>query len=136
MPIFRKMTDGDLDEIMTILTEQDLIYPSLLFDNFWVAADEGKILSVSRLEEFDKFSFLSCVGIKAGHEGRGLTTKLIKELLGRQTRDVYLYTIIPGFFERLGFGVVSAIGELPQRTRFSCDKCNLEACTCMKWSAQ
>ena len=131
----RKAVPADRDAVFRILREQDLDYSRLTFDNFWVAEEKGTIVSVARLEEFMDFFFLSSVGTAKDKQGGGAATRLLDHILKDCAKDIYLYTLIPGFFKGLGFEVSPILCGLPAREVFDCEDCHPQDCICMKKKA-
>lgn len=131
MLIIRKTMNSDREAVFRILRELDLEYPSLTLDHFWVAELDKTVVAVARLEEFEEFCFLSAMGTAKDRQGRGIAAKLLQSLLKKCNKDVYLYTIIPDFFKKFGFGSAPLCSGLPARERFNCEQCYPENCVCM-----
>lgn len=121
----------DHSSVMEIVTEQDLDYTTLELSDFWVAGQDGKVVSVLRLEDFDRYYFLSAVGTLSVHQHRGYASRLIVSVLKNCRKPVYLYTVIPDFFSLFGFSTVIAPPDLPSRTLFDCERCQPDRCACM-----
>ncbi len=130
MIAIRRATISDYEQILQILKDRELEYPSLNLDNFWIAEDGNIIVSITRFEDIGNCYFISSVGTKKDFEGKGLASKLIKKISNQQ-KDVYLYTIIPDFFEKLGFKTVKTPPFLPRREVFNCKDCSPNVCVCM-----
>jgi N-acetylglutamate synthase-like GNAT family acetyltransferase len=128
---FRPAVKEDGKEIIAIIKALDLSYPNQSLDGFWVAEEDGKIMGISCLEKFEDFYFLSAVGVPEKYRLHGIASKLVNKLVRAAKHDVYLYTVIPGYFKKLGFKPIDAPDFLPARQTFSCKKCTPEACTCM-----
>jgi len=133
--IIRPAVPADREAVYRILKEQDLDYSRLTFDNFWVAEESGTVVGVARLEEFVNFLFLSSVGTAGDRQGKGVATNLLDHILKERRKDTYLYTLIPGFFQRLGFEVAPILCGLPAREVFDCEDCRPPDCICMKRKA-
>ena len=82
-----------------------------LYENVWefsVAEDEGKLVGCGALKfysaELAEIRSL-CVtpGITSRGVGRALTERLLSEAAGYGVRTVFALTLVPGFFEKLGF---------------------------------
>lgn len=132
MLIIRRFKQGDEQEVLSLLKELDLIYPRQSPDDFWVAEDEGDIVGVVRLENHTDFHFLSSVGVAERCQKRGIASALLNHLFEVVNRDIYLYTVIPKFFEKFGFETVPFFDRLPPREIFGCENCTPGACVCMK----
>jgi N-acetylglutamate synthase-like GNAT family acetyltransferase len=127
----RKAEKKDVAAIRGLIEQLDLAYPGQTFDNFWVAEENGKVVGIADLKESADIYFLSSVGTDAQHQRQGFASEFLKELLKGLKKDVYLYTIIPGFFSRLGFKAVTRPSILPVREIFNCSECQPEKCVCM-----
>lgn len=127
----RAAEQRDSKGILEIIKILDLSYPSQTLEGFWVAEKDGKIAGIADLMEFDDFLFLSSVGTKEGYQRQGISSALLNNILNDVRKKVYLYTTIPGFFERLGFGKTTPLPNLPVKKTFSCRECTPEACVCM-----
>lgn len=127
----RQAQKKDAEEILKILKELDLYYPSLSIQNFWVAEDEGGITGVVRLEEFDDYFFLSSLGVKKDKQKKGIAAALLKHILKPVSKNVYLYTIVPDFFKKFGFEPADPPASLPLKEIFGCEFCIPEKCKCM-----
>ena len=75
MMAIQRAKKSDKDEIIEILTEQELLYPSIKFDDFWIARASDTISSVARVEEFENFCFISSVGTRDNFKNRGTASK-------------------------------------------------------------
>jgi N-acetylglutamate synthase-like GNAT family acetyltransferase len=71
------------------------------------------------------------MGTAKDRQGRGIAVKLLQSLLKKGNKDVYLYTIIPDFFKKFGFGSAPLCSNLPARKNFNCEQCYPENCVCM-----
>jgi len=132
MPTIRKAIHSDREAVFRILRELDLEYPSLTPDHFWVADLDGVAVAVGRLEEFEKFCFLSALGTTGNRQGRGVAANLLEGMFKQCKKDIYLYTIIPNFFKKFGFEPTELCQGLPARKRFNCAECDPGHCVCMR----
>jgi N-acetylglutamate synthase-like GNAT family acetyltransferase len=122
----------DHDYIATLLTELELDYPSRDLAKFFVGEKTGQILAIAELKEFRSFWLLSCVGVKERCQGSGLGRALLTPLLKSLQKDVYLYTLAPGFFRKLGFvETTSPPADVPSRSIYGCISCDPRFCLCM-----
>ncbi|MBU0686237.1 MAG: GNAT family N-acetyltransferase [Candidatus Margulisbacteria bacterium] len=129
--MIERAQEKDKAQIVKILEELDLLATHQAFGGFWVAKKDGKVVGTARLKEYDNFFFLSSVGVRPGYQKHGIASQLIKELFTKAAKDIYLYTIIPDFFKKLGFKPVSPPAFLPPKDPVECQECIPEKCTCM-----
>jgi N-acetylglutamate synthase-like GNAT family acetyltransferase len=127
----RPAEEKEKAKIVAIIKTLDLSYPSQSLNGFWIAEEDGKIAGIACLEKFKDFFLLNSVGTAESFRNRGVASKLVKKLTDGLKKDVYLYTVIPGFFKKLGFEPINAPDFLPARKTFFCKECTPEACTCM-----
>ena len=127
----REAQDKDLEKIAKILEEADLHYPGEVLNNFWVAEKDKNIVGVVRLEENKDFFFLTSLGVAKEHRNQDIATTLLKNTLKKIDKNVYLYTIIPDFFKRLGFEITEKPVNLPPKELFGCSDCTPNKCVCM-----
>jgi len=129
----RQAQDADQPAIRELIDRLDLAYPSQTLNDFWVATEDKRVIGIAALWEFRNFYYLSSVGVMEERQHQGIATKLLNKLLAGLRKDVYLFTITPGFFARFGFQVVAEPPKgLPPRAAFACDRCRSELCVCMK----
>jgi len=127
----RIFTLKDLPAIKNILTEADLLYPNIEYKDFWVAEQDLQIVGVLQLEKRTNYSFLSSLGVLPQCQNKGIASKMLDAVTNNAPQDVYLYTIIPHFFEKNGFKVTPTPSFIPPRTGFDCVNCEREKCVCM-----
>lgn len=127
----RRAQYSDAEAVSGLLTELDLMRPDLSIKEFRVASLEGRIVGIAHVEDVDNAVFISSVGVANELQGRGIEYEMMNTLMAEERRDVYVYTIIPSFFARLGFIEVNAPAYLPERDLFGCDLCEPHKCVCM-----
>ncbi|MCX5726367.1 MAG: GNAT family N-acetyltransferase, partial [Candidatus Saganbacteria bacterium] len=121
----------DLEKIPKILEEADLHYPGEVLNDFWVAEKDKDIIGVVRLEENKDFFFLTSLGVAKENRNQGVAAALLKTILEKANKNVYLYTIIPDFFKKLGFELTEKPVNLPSKELFGCRDCAPSKCVCM-----
>ncbi len=121
----------DLEAIQKILEDLDLFYPTLSMQGFLVAEKESRIIGTLQLAEYEDFFFLGSLAVVKEEQKKGVARTLLKAVLRSHNKNVYLYTIIPEFFEKFGFEITSPIPGLPSKNRYECEYCHTEKCVCM-----
>jgi len=121
----------DTHGLVKVLRELDLFYPSLTLDHFWVARKNGTIVGTIRLEEYDSFYFVSCLGVIEKERKHGIAATLLEQSLKNIRKKVYLYTTIPDFFREFDFEEVPSPPFLPSKEKLGCEECSPEKCACM-----
>lgn len=127
----RKTRPEDRSRIGDILNELDLAYEALSFDDVWLVEEKGKVLSVAELCDHGDSFLLSAVGTVRSSQGKGIASRLLKMILKDLDKPVYLYTLIPEFFARLGFVPIGASDRPPSREIYNCATCDPSRCVCM-----
>ncbi|MFH1683364.1 MAG: GNAT family N-acetyltransferase [Candidatus Margulisiibacteriota bacterium] len=152
MPLnIRPALDKDHEKIKKLLKDLDLYYSGLKFKDFWAAEDNGKIVGIVQLEEFENFLFLGSLGVAPDQQKHGIAKALLYKILENHKKDVYLYTIIPDFFKKFGFQLTTPNSELitpnsklitpnselitpnslPTKSRYECEYCHSDQCVTM-----
>ena len=127
----RPARSSDLPIILEILDLADLRYRHETLNGFHLAEIDGRIAGVVRLDEHPDFVFLTSLGVRPELQQQGIATTLLKSLFKDINKPIYLYTIIPEFFARLGFIKTDPRPDLPPKEIFGCDECFPERCRCM-----
>lgn len=131
MIVVRPATAQDEAGIISILTAADLHYSGERLTGFTVAADGGKIVGVVRLEEHPAFYFLTSLGVLPAREKQGIASTLLRAVLNKKNKPVYLYTIIPDFFQPFGFAATAPLSALPAKELYGCEQCFPDQCVTM-----
>lgn len=127
----RPATNKDRDAIKKILEDVDLFYSALTMEAFWVAEMNNKIVGTVQLKEYEDFFFLGSLAVVKEKQGKGIARALLKEVLRTHQKNIYLYTIVPEFFEKFGFKITSPPPNLPSKDRYECESCHSEKCVSM-----
>lgn len=100
-------------------------------DNFFVADEGDKIVGICGLKKHSDCFELCSLGVEEAYRDKGLGAKLVHAVLKKAKREVYLTTIIPGFFEKFGFEKAGRFPESMIKKQDWCLGCNKELCTVM-----
>lgn len=122
---------SELKAIKKILDDLDLSYPTLAMEGFWAAQREGRIIGTLQLAEYKDFTFLGSLAVVREEQNKGVAKELLKRVLKDRPKNIYLYTIIPGFFKKFGFKITPPLPDLPSKNRYQCEYCHSEKCVCM-----
>ncbi|OGC08694.1 hypothetical protein A2230_05745 [candidate division WOR-1 bacterium RIFOXYA2_FULL_36_21] len=128
---FRPAIKKDYQTIITILKDVDEDYKDQTLDNFYVAEEKGQIAGVVKLKNYDNFFFLSSLAVSQNHQKRGIASFILKELIKKSDKSIYLYTIIPEFFKKFGFKITKQKSFLPSKNSLECENCFPGKCVCM-----
>ena len=131
MPHLEKAEAKHETSIQKLLDELELGPKQPPFDDFFVYVDDGDVIGIVELIDGDDFVFLCRFGIEKDMQGKGFGTAFLKDCIKRCDKDIYLYTVIPGFFERCGFVKAPFDKRLPPQKMFGCESCSPNLCRCM-----
>ena len=131
----RNAEPSDMENIYNIALKYDLDSNDMKTEDFIVAEEKGKIIGFGRLWKHDDAVELGTIGVVEEYRNKGIAKEIVKYLLGKTKENVYLTTLIPGFFEQFGFKTITT--KAPQsmiRKKGWCDGCTKVGCTVMKLS--
>jgi N-acetylglutamate synthase-like GNAT family acetyltransferase len=128
----RRAAPSDHGEIEALMRALDLAYPAMDLSCFWVGEEGGRIIAAAELKDFGDCSLLSCVGVRQDLQGSGLGRTLVEEVVRHARHDIYLYTLVPGFFRKAGFADPQMLpAGLPPRSLYGCESCDPAQCFCL-----
>jgi N-acetylglutamate synthase-like GNAT family acetyltransferase len=127
----RPANKNDWTTIKELLFEVDLYYSALIDEAFWVAEQDGRIVGVLQFKEYEDFFFLSSLAVRPEARGNKIASQMIEQLAAAARKPIYLYTIIPEFFKKLGFQASLFLPGLPSRDRYECVDCHPGKCVCL-----
>jgi N-acetylglutamate synthase-like GNAT family acetyltransferase len=127
----RKAGQEDIPQITSLARDLGLDYPGMDDDSFWVAEDKARIVGIVALKKHGNCHELCALGVAPRRRNKGLGRKLVQALLQSADRDIYLATIIPGFFKNCGFNRTSDFPSSMKKSPEWCEGCPKELCTLM-----
>ncbi len=127
----RKAKDADLPQVLRLARRCDLDYAGMESDSFWVAADGPAVVGIVGLKEHPDCLELCALGVEEKSRGTGLGKQLVSALMKNAPGEVFLATIIPLFFEKLGFRRVAEIPASMVKKSDWCRDCRRDLCTVM-----
>ena len=128
----RRAEPRDYADIETLMGALELSYPAMDLSCFWVAETGDEVVAAAELKDFRACSLLSCVGVREDLQGLDIGRTLVGEVVRQARHDVYLYTLVPGFFRKAGFAEAGQVPpDLPPRSLYGCQNCNPRLCYCM-----
>ena len=130
----RKIGPGEAAPAVELARKLGLHYPGLEADELWAAEEDGQIVGVVALKTHPDCRELCALGVDPAHRGKGAAKALVEALMSEAPGDVHLATVIPAFFDSLGFHIVTE--DIPaafpaKRETGWCDGCRRELCTVM-----
>ena len=129
----RKALPEDIPAALALARRLDLDYPGLEADRLWVAVERGEVIGLVALKTHADCLELCALGVDPGHRGKGTAKALVEALMAEAPGAVHLATVIPGFFEALGFRAATDVpATFPAKRRTAwCDGCRRDLCTVM-----
>lgn len=127
----RAATKSDVPEIFNLAKRYELDYAGMAEDSFLVAEEKGRVVGIGALKRHEDCIELCSLGVDENYRRCGIGKRLVFALLERAEGDVYLATIIPEFFEKLGFKRADRIPESMMRKSDWCRDCRRDLCTIM-----
>lgn len=100
-------------------------------EEFVVAEDGKKVVGLGRIIEHPDCRELATFGVEEAYRKQGLGKKLISELLKKAKKPVYLATIIPEYFKKLGFLRAEKVPPSMVKKSDWCEGCSRQNCTVM-----
>jgi len=136
--LIRKANKEDFQKIFSLAEKFDLDSVDMDTDNFIVAEENGEIVGIGQLKKFGNDFELCCLGVEANSQKKGIGKELVKALVSISKEagngNVYLATIIPSYFEKLGFQVVKVFPEFMRKKEEWCGFCkDRKNCTVMQY---
>jgi len=101
--IIREPNDAELIHIKSFLKEYGLDDSGISKEQFKILLYNNEIAAFGRLKKHNDCIELCSVGVVKEYRGKGLGEAIVKNLLSEVKQDVYLVTVIPGFFNKMGF---------------------------------
>jgi N-acetylglutamate synthase-like GNAT family acetyltransferase len=129
--LIRKARREDLSRVRELAEGLGLDYPGLEDDVFWIGEDNGRIEGICGLKKHPDCLELCALGVEKSARGRRIGCDLVRTLLREVKADIFLATVIPGFFERLGFSRTPEFPRSMEKGRVWCEGCDRAFCTVM-----
>lgn len=104
MKITAKKPDSrEFEEVKKMVQEFWLDNDAMQPEQFRILTDGNQLVAFGRLRENEDATELCTMGVARQFQKKGFGEKMVNTLLGEAKRDVYLVTVIPDFFKKLGF---------------------------------
>ncbi len=129
----RKARPQDIPAAVALAKSLDLDVPGLPSDPLWVAEEDGAVAGLVALRKHSDVVELYALGVDPSHRGEGIGKALVGALVAETPADIHLATVIPEFFEALGFVRVEEIPRsfLDKRKTSWCEGCDVRRCAVM-----
>ena len=118
--IIRPVMEYELPQILREAAAFDLDVQSPNYRQFSVVEHNQAIVGFGRIIRHAGFSELATVGVIKKEQGKGYGSALVKAMAVRvESEPLYLVTVLPDYFKRLGFEVsTETIAVLQPKIRF------------------
>jgi N-acetylglutamate synthase-like GNAT family acetyltransferase len=129
--LIRKAAHPDWEQVVRLAGKCGLEYPGMETDDFWVAEQDGRVHGIVGLQRHAGCLELCALGVDPASRKRGVGRDLVFALLAGVREDVHLATVIPGYFERLGFERTAGFPPGMVKDPDWCAGCRRDLCTVM-----
>ena len=127
----RKAKKADFPDIIRLAKLYNLDYADMEEDGFWVVEEGGRIRGICGLKKHPECLELCALGVDEEWRGRGWGGLLVRAVLRDVPAELYLATVIPGYFSRFGFKKAEAVPASMVKKAEWCAGCRPELCTVM-----
>jgi len=127
----KKAEPSDVPAALEMAARHEMDYEGLEKDDIWMALEAGRLLGIAALRRFPEGVELCGLVVDSEERHNGVGGRLVQAVLQAVPGDVYLQTIIPGFFARLGFDKVDRPPAFIAKPPSWCVGCQRELCTTM-----
>jgi N-acetylglutamate synthase-like GNAT family acetyltransferase len=102
--LLRPAQETDIEKIKYYITQFFLDEENLDYSQFYIAEFNGEIAGFCRIKCYGEVYEMATLGVIEKFRGAGIGKKLVQSLLTTApSREIWITTIIPAFFEPLGF---------------------------------
>jgi N-acetylglutamate synthase-like GNAT family acetyltransferase len=129
----RRAEPGDSDDIVDLARRLELDRAGMDEDVFWVAEGSGEIVGIVALRDHPDCRELCSLGVDPAFRERGVGRALVEALMAEAPGDVHLATIIPEYFQALGFVRAPVVPDsfVEKRKTPWCEGCRQDLCAVM-----
>jgi len=114
----------DFEQITQFVRQFELDNRDLQRAQFLVAKDVNqKIIGFGRIRKYNDCDELCSLGVIEAHRNKGIAKKIVEALINIATPPIYLVCIIPHYFEKSGFKIVT---EFPTEISHKLNYCTFE----------
>lgn len=127
----RKARKADFLQIVQLARKYSLDYAGMEADDFWVVGEAGRIRGICGLKRHPECVELCALGVEEKWRRLGLGIQLARAVVRNVKGELFLATVIPDFFVRLGFERAEAVPASMVKKAEWCAGCTPELCTVM-----
>ena len=127
----RKARKEDFPRLVRLARTCGLDYAGMEADDFWVAGEGDLVLGLCALKKHPDCLELCALGVDEKWRGRGWGDRLARTVIRNANGTLFLATVIPAFFARLGFKTTKDVPASMIKNAEWCAGCTPELCTVM-----
>jgi N-acetylglutamate synthase-like GNAT family acetyltransferase len=127
----RKARELDFPQVARLARKYRLDYAGMEADAFWVVAERGQIRGICGLKKHPECLELCALGVAEKWRRRGLGERLVRAVVRKAGGELFLATVIPGYFARLGFEKAKSVPASMVKNAEWCAGCMPELCVVM-----
>lgn len=129
--IIRRAEGTERADVRRLAAKFDLDYEGMDKDDFWVAVEGAEVVGICGLTKHLDCLELRSLAVDDRFRKQGMGGRLVAALFQEARRDVYLTTVIPDYFARLGFETVEAAPMSMIKPLSWCEGCRRDLCRIM-----
>jgi len=103
MSEFKQPDEKEFEQVKQLVEDFWLDNENMKSEQFRVLTDNEKVIAFGRLKKHSDAIELCTLGVVSDLRGKGYGRAMVKNLLNKASRDIYVVTVIPNFFAKLGF---------------------------------
>jgi N-acetylglutamate synthase-like GNAT family acetyltransferase len=127
----RKARKSDFPQIVRIARKYGLDYAGMEADDFWVVADGARVRGICGLKAHPECLELCALGVDEKWRGLGWGERLVRAVVRKAGGELFLATVIPGYFARRGFERAESVPASLVKNAEWCAGCTPERCVVM-----
>lgn len=116
----------DWTYILHLVKEYKLDDNDLSIDQFIVCKAGQELLAFGRIKKHSDYDELSSLGVLTSHRNKNIGRIMVHELIKLTTKNIFIVTVIPDYFAKLGFEITS---EYPESMIAKLNDCK-DTCGC------
>ncbi len=101
--VVRQPNEAEFEDVRSYLKKFVLDSSEATKEQFKVLLYDDKLAAFGRLKQRKDGTELCSIGVVEEYRGKKLGEAIVKDILSTINTDVYLVTVIPNFFKKLGF---------------------------------
>lgn len=117
----RKPSKVEFEQVIQLANAMKLDVTDANQEQFIIVKDVGEVAAFARIFPKGKLHELATLGVVKSYRGQGLSMLLINKLRALYP-ELYLVTVIPEYFKKLGFEVSK---EIPKELESKYNQCEL-----------